>query len=144
MVRIALLLFTLLITAQVTAAEFNENECQLLGLAGASAMSKFKNGTSKQDMKTTLPLLADYKDKNSTEYFLVLAMHDTLDEVYAFEPIEAIAFMVYKSESCIAKAKGVEPVSYADAHAKLTACSNGTFGDHLIECSMKAAGVKQY
>ena len=44
----------------------------------------------------------------------------------------------------IAKAKDVEPVSYADAHPKLNACSNGTFGDHLIECSMKAAGAKQY
>jgi hypothetical protein len=142
--RITLLLISLLIAAPVTAVEFGEQDCQMLGMAGASAMSNFKNGVSKQDTKASLPPLTDYKDKSTNEYHLLLAMHDTLDEVYAFDPIDPMAYMVYKSETCIAKAKDVEPVSYADAHPKLNACSNGTFGDHLIECSMKAAGAKQY
>ncbi|MFT5218630.1 MAG: hypothetical protein ACI9LO_002951 [Planctomycetota bacterium] len=131
----------LLLPLQTNASELTQADCQKIGMAGASAMNNMSKGVPKDRLKAVLPPLESIEDLTDLkDQQMAAELHQSLDEVYAFDPINVTAFMVYKSESCIHRIAGGKVVPYAEAHAELKACSSGS-DDDVIECSINAAGA---
>lgn len=72
---------------------------------------------------------------------MLAAMHEIVDEVFDYPPLNEAAYVVYKTESCYqAASHTAEPKSFAQAHEELRICS-ALENDELIACSMRVAGA---
>lgn len=119
-----------------------QQECDSLTIAAASLMNSRNNGATKQGLLSALPSLKQSPyQKDSAKYLLLTKMYQMVEEVFAYDSLDATAYMIFKSESCIRNIQGEEVVSYENAYPELKLCGQLEANDELIECSMKAAGA---
>jgi len=119
-----------------------QRDCERIGFAAASAVGDRARGATREQLLEVLPSLERSEARSdSSDHRVLKAMHEIVDEVFDYPPLNEAAYMVYKTESCYqAEWNGAAPKPFAEAHDALLACSTLEHRE-LIACSLRAAGA---